>query len=210
MSNHYADMLYNLLPRGIAWARARGSNLGLLLEGIAQEFERVEDDAERLINECIPDTTGEMLTDWERVAGLPECCLRNIEQTESQRKSNLIAKLAQVGGASLAYFIEIAGRQGFDITIDESPSFIPYYFVEGVEVDTDNWQYVWEVNSATTPVFYFEAGTSGAYDRLSDFGVDALECYINNIKPAHTHVLFTYDTAYLPGFDSGFDSGFGS
>lgn len=73
-SDQYARQLDALLPRGRAWSRDPDLLMRSLTLGLADEFARVDARADKLISEILPNTTLEMLQDWERVAGLPDTC----------------------------------------------------------------------------------------------------------------------------------------
>lgn len=189
----YAQLLKNLLPPGVAFPREPGTNLERVLLGCAPEFSRVEARADALAIDVNPPTTSELLTDWERAAGLPDKCSGELEETIQGRRQALVAKLSSVGGQSEAYFIEVARQLGYEITIT---TFLP--FRAGISRAGDalnngpEWPYVWRVNSRETTVISFRAGLSAAGEPLRSWGNTALECKINQLKPAHTHVIFSY------------------
>ncbi|HDX4896202.1 TPA: DUF2313 domain-containing protein, partial [Enterobacter asburiae] len=56
-----------------------------------------------------------LLSDWERVLDLTPA----EDATYQQRQQRVLAKLAEVGGLSIPYFIQLASNLGYIITIDE-------------------------------------------------------------------------------------------
>ena len=114
----YLEQLKTLLPPGQAFPRESGTTLHSLLDGMSIELARVDGRCEALPLEANPSTTSEMLSDWERVAGLPDKCSGVLEETLQGRKNTLLAKLSSTGGQSAAYFIELAGVLGYTVTIE--------------------------------------------------------------------------------------------
>ena len=55
--------------------------------------------------------------------------------------------------------------------------------------------WVWHVNvrGGNNRITRFRAGISAAGDRLTDYGDAVIETVIQDLKPAHTAVRFTYE-----------------
>lgn len=188
----YLSQLQALLPQGPAWPREPDALITRLLDGFAEEFARIDARADQLIDEADPRTTYELLADWERVAGLPGHCaaLAAVSLTVEQRRAALVTKLTERGGQSRAYFIALAARLGFTVTITEfsewtfdSDDDTPFYGVE--------WNFAWQVNAPLNTVgewtFDSDDDTPFAW-----WGNALLECALNEDKPAHTVALFAY------------------
>lgn len=111
-AEQYRAQLQALLPPGAAWTREPGSVLSQFLLALADELARVDLRADDLIAEVDPRTTFEMLSDWERVFGLPAPCVP-AGQTTTERRNALVAKVTAVGGQSRAYFLAIANALGY-------------------------------------------------------------------------------------------------
>lgn len=73
--DQYGEQLDALLPQGLAWPRENDARMRALIRGLAEEFARVDALGNDLLREVLPSTTIEMLSDWERVAGLPDNCV---------------------------------------------------------------------------------------------------------------------------------------
>lgn len=170
----YAAQLRQLLPRGPLWQWREDSPLVGLLLALAAGLSRFHLAAARLPREADPRTTSELLAEWEASCGLPDGCLPGGGSAD-QRRNAIVARLVATGGASRAYFIEIAAVYGYTITITE-PAL-----------------HTWRVNSTEdVSITPFRAGLSRAGEPLRTFGNQQLECLINRIKPAHTVVEFAY------------------
>lgn len=188
----YGQLLKNLLPPGLAFRRETGTNLEQLLLGAAVEFARVEGRADTLVDEALPLTTTELLSDWERVTGLPDKCAGTLEETLQGRRNAVVAKLASTGGQSIAYFTQVAGALGYEVTVEEFRPFRAGMSVAGDPLTNGDWVFVWRIRAPAVTIIPFRAGQSAAGERLRTWGNDALECKIRQLAPAHTIPLFAY------------------
>lgn len=191
----YAELLKNLLPPGQAFPREPGSNMEQVLLGMAEELARVEIRADQLAVEVNPASSVELLSDWERAAGLPDKCAGVLEDTVQGRRQALLTKLTSVGGQSKAYFIALAAALGYEISITEFRPFRAGRSTAGQALTNGDWVFTWEVMAPATTVLDFRAGRSAAGEPLRSWGNDRLECKINQLKPAHTIVIFSYGSA---------------
>lgn len=188
----YAELLKKLLPPGQAFPRDNGTNLEKVLLGCAAELARVDSRAEFLAVDVVPISTLELLPDWERVAGLPDKCAGTLEDTLQGRRNALVSKLTSNGGQSAAYFISVAKALGYYVTVSEFRPFRAGLSQAGDPLTNGDWVYTWRINAPETTVINFRAGQSSAGEPLRSWGNGALECKINQLKPAHTIVLFGY------------------
>lgn len=185
----YLQQLQNLLLRGKAWTRESGSRMTQLLTAIAQEFARVDLRTDDMLDEADPRTTNELLSDWERVAGLPDPCAAE-QDTVELRRQVLIYKLTNVGGQSKQFYIDVAARLGYTVTITE---FKKHTVASRVNdpINSVDWVFTWRVNAPQTTVRRAKV-TSRVNEPLASWGNQILECNITRLKPAHTHVQFAY------------------
>ena len=190
--SEYAELLKKLLPPGSAFPRDPGTNLEKVLLGCAEEFARVEARGEFLAIDVVPASTVELLPDWERVAGLPDKCSGELEQTIQGRRNALVAKLSSTGGQSVGYFIEVARQLGYVIEIKEFRPFRAGLSAAGDALTNGDWVYTWKIDAPETTIIEFRAGISAAGEPLRSWGNSALECKLNQLKPAHTVALFGY------------------
>lgn len=189
--DQYAEQLDALLPQGLAWPRESDARMRALTRGLAEEFARVDARGDDLLREVLPNTTLEMLSDWERVAGLPDPCVPG-GQTLQERRAALLSRLAGTGGQSRAFFIELAAYLGFTITITEFRQFRAGFSRAGDALYGDDWRYAWRINGPEETIIEFRAGASAAGEPLRKWGNELLECVFNRIKPAHSVLLFGY------------------
>ena len=190
-ADQYSEHLSALLPPGQAWTREQGTTLQNLLRALAEEFARVDVRAHALLGEVIPGRTLELLQEWELTAGLPDTCVQS-GQTLQERRNALVAKLTNSGGQSKAFFIALAAYLGFTITITEYRPFRVGISAVGDALSNGDWIFTWKVNGEETTIVYFRAGLSAVGEPLRKWGNEILECVINQLKPAQTHVIFAY------------------
>ena len=188
----YLSQLQALLPQGPAWPREPAALLTRLLDAFAEEFSRVDARADLILTESDPRTTYELLYDWERVAGLPGTCalLAGVNLTVEQRRAALVAKLTERGGQSRAYFIALAARHGFTVTITEHHEWSVNDDVEAALNGAD-WNFAWQINAPLNTVIDMTVA-SNVDTPFAVWGNALLECALSKDKPAHTVALFAY------------------
>lgn len=190
--DQYRSQLKSLLPPGSAFSRDSGTSLDALLDAMSQELARIDARADSLTREAIPSATSELLTDWERVAGLPDPCVTDEEQTTQQRRNALVSKLAGRGGQSPDYFVELAAALGYEVTITEFRPFRAGLSNAGDLISNGDWIFTWRINAPAVTIIEFRAGQSAVGEPLRSWGNDLLECRLNHFKPAHTILQFGY------------------
>ena len=114
----HTQILQALLPQGRIWPRDAEATLSKLLATWALELARVDARADDLMDEVDPSTTLELLSDFERVCGLPDKCSFG-DETLEQRRGEVLAKLTSRGGQTPAYFIGLAAQLGYTVEIEE-------------------------------------------------------------------------------------------
>lgn len=193
----YRSQLQALLPPGDAWPRAADATLTKLLDAIAEELARTNSRALQAVDESDARMALELLADWERVCGLPDSCSAILATTLQERRSTVVAKLTALGGASRAYFIALAAGMGYTVEIDE---FRP--FITGLSRCGDilggghSVRYQWRVRVPSARYTPFRAGGSQCGDLLGKITrAEDLECKLKRLKPAHTHLIFSYEGA---------------
>jgi uncharacterized protein YmfQ (DUF2313 family) len=190
----YLQMLRKLLPKGKAFRQAEDALLVKLLQGMADEFVRVDDRAEALILESDPRTTYELLEDWERICGLPDDCT-GLAPTIAERRAQVVARLILRGSQSRAFLAELASKLGYSITatdLEEFAEFKAGISRAGDSLTNGEWVHTFAVNAPANTTRYFKAGAGAAGEALAEFGDDVLECVITHNKPAHSYVIFKY------------------
>ncbi len=186
----YLYQLQALLPPGKAWSRDPDAVLSKLLLAMGDGLARAARRAEDLLEEIDPRTTVELLPDWERVAGLPDPCA-GPSPTLATRQAILTAKLISRGGQSRAYLIGVAAALGYTITIEEF-RLLTCQSACDAALNTNPWRFAWRVHAPAVTVKNMTC-QSGCDEPLRSWGNAVLECTLNRLKPAHTHIIFAYD-----------------
>lgn len=214
---HYLAMLQQLLPRGAAWTREPEAVLTALLTAIADELSCVDARAATLLEETDPRFALELLEEWERTVGLPDECTGPLELLQDRRAA-VVERLTNKGGSSPAYFEAMLAARGFpDARVTEYRAFevgrsrvgepmnnpqkpfrVGSSRVGEALTNNTGWLFTWSVLAPDFSFRYFRVGESRVGEPLRTWGNTALECLVNELKPAHTNVVFFYFTALRP------------
>jgi len=186
----YREQLRSLLPPGRALDDYGAGTITQLLDGMSQEFARVDASACNLIDESLPDSTVQLLPDWERVCALPDDCTPT-GQTISQRQQAVVARFLGNGTPSIPYLTGLAAQLGYTVTIVRRHPF-QCGMTCGSPLGSFDWNFVWEVHAALYTVNYFLAGQGHAGEPLASWQNNVLECVMRQHAPAHTIVNFIY------------------
>ena len=187
----YKRLLRKLLPLGLVWSEAEDSNLLKLLSARGARCEEIDGKGLDLVNELIPDTTDELLYEWELVCGLPDTCLGALgdyEQTASERRENVLAQLRASGSLSVQFLINVAANAGYTITIQEFSRF-QAGSQAGDPLTNAGWDFVFDVTSDDFTAKHFTAG-SKAGEPLVVYGNSTVRCLIEKFKPSGTIAAF--------------------
>ena len=104
----YTKGTLGLLPKGLMWAFPKISNFYKLFAGISVELVRVQVRVCDLIKESFPLLSDELLSAWEEDLGLPDKCSPNNVNDINSRRNQVLRKLTQRGGQSIAYYTQLA------------------------------------------------------------------------------------------------------
>ena len=111
MSADYLSQLLALQPPGAALPREPESVWVRLLAALADGFERVDARSNDLVRESDPRSCIELITDWERVCGLPGECLADDSIASLQgRRAAVVNVLTRGGGQTPAFFKRLRRR----------------------------------------------------------------------------------------------------
>jgi uncharacterized protein YmfQ (DUF2313 family) len=194
MASDHADLLKLLLP-AVAYDKT-GLALDAEIQAEGAQLDAFAAFVEALMDEVDPRTTTALLDAWERVYGLPDACGGpDASAPIEQRRAALVAKVADVGGLSRAYFLDLGVKLGYqDTTISRYPLVTCESSCESPVRDDPRWRFAWQVNlpheGDNYSVFRADSGCTTSVD---SYLMGVLECVFQRLKPAHTFVLFTYE-----------------
>ncbi|UTH76015.1 YmfQ family protein [Chromobacterium sp. IIBBL 290-4] len=184
------ELLSQLLPPASYSPDAPRLSAELSAEGAA--LDRAQLSSTQLAGAVTALQPGPLLPDWERICGLTP----PPDATYQQRLQSVRGKLAETGGLSKNYFIQLAKSLGYDIDISELQPFRAGLGRAGEQVWSGQVIWQWRVtvhgSKGGMQTYRFRAGQSLAGERLTAFGDPRLEDLINDLKPAHTYVYFAY------------------
>jgi uncharacterized protein YmfQ (DUF2313 family) len=191
-----------MAPRGIIWGTYEASDgtgaapvmrkvwtaiAGWLADQYGAAFEAAA--------QTFPSAVTYSLDDWEAEYGLPDPCTSPASGLQG-RINALRARFGAQGGASPAYFICLAARVGYDITITEPGDFICGLSECGGDdtVVNGNGHHEWIVHVLSLGDIWFYAGEGIAAETpLGGFvAATDLECILRRVAPTHTTLIFDY------------------
>lgn len=187
----YAQAFIQLMPLGLLFEIDDSTQLYKLILAICANYEIFDAYCDNFLQEIYPDTTQQLLTDWEAEYGLPDECSQPDDTTETRRKL-LLAKYNALGGQTAAYYIKLALYLGYVITITEFTTFRTNINKTNDVLYGEAWKWVWQVNCTSTTGIYFRTNLSTTNEKLIDFGNERLICFLEKYKPAHTHLIFNF------------------
>lgn len=188
----YQAALLALFPRGRVWPRDPGSLQARLAGGFAPTLGRVDARAQQLLFDAFPANTVELLGEWEATLGLPDPC-EGEGQTLEQRRAQVLIKLFDGGGQSIAYYTTVLSRLGYtNAVITEFAPFRVGHSGVGAPINGGAWWYVWNIHLPDARAFFFRVGVSGVGEPLSTYTDESVFCVLELIKPAHTIVTYSF------------------
>jgi len=187
----YLQALWNLMPRGRVWSRDQDSVQNLTLSGLAETFARMNSRANALIPDAFPQTTYELLPEWEETLGIPDECAP-LGTTIQARQKAVLAKFIGTGGQSAGYYIDYAASLGFTITIKQYTPFRVGQQKMGDQLGGEEWAFHWDIACPAFTTTYFRTGDSAMGEALASWSNSPLICTMDKIKPAHTTLSFIY------------------
>ncbi|ARL91030.1 YmfQ family protein [Burkholderia pseudomallei] len=190
-SADYLRAFQALMPRGRVWPRDPDAIQTRVFTGLTQIYGRQTERSNYLLVDSFPATTYELLPEWEATLGLPDPCAGEAP-TVQQRRAQIVARLANTGGQSAAYYIGFAAQLGYGITITNFAPFRCGQSTCGQQLGNTDWFFAWQVNAPAATVVRFAAGQSTAGEALGSWNNTVLECEIRAVVPAHTIVHFAY------------------
>jgi uncharacterized protein YmfQ (DUF2313 family) len=152
--------------------------------------------AEKLTLEASPQTSDELLAEWEELAGLPDACGGDKpDLTVIERQELVIERLTQRGSMAVNRFAEMAVNLGYDVVIKEyKPFTCGRSFCGGPDLlGRRDARFFWRVTVKSPRAHWFKTGRNRCGEKLgwASPAID-LECYFKRRKPAHTEIIFEY------------------
>jgi uncharacterized protein YmfQ (DUF2313 family) len=173
-ADDYKESLKSLAPKGTCWPTSDDSNWIKLLDAVAQEYARVDGRGVDLVTEAFPDSSDELLPNWEKLVGLPDA-FSDPDATIEERRQQVLFKLQARGGQSEEYIESLIEALGYPAKIYDSP-FCAGISTAGEFCFDDEW-----VN------YFFVLVGGPVYDEAS------VEGRVRSIQPAHSDSVFYFE-----------------
>ena len=190
-ASDFAGVIHALMPRGLVWPRDPSSVQAQVIAGLSPTWQRHTAANNQLLVDAFPATAVELLPEWESTLGLPDPCAGE-SPTLQGRQQQVVARLTNSGGQSIAYFIAYAKSLGYTVTVTEFAPFRIGQQAMGSPVANQDWAFTWQINSPLNTVSRFQTGQSYVGQALASWGNAVLQCELMAIKPAHTYLNFAY------------------
>lgn len=187
--DQYLTALSALLPSGRFWPKHVTSNLMNVMALYTPALQRLADRGNYLLTDSFPATTGELLPEWEETLGLPDPCW-GTDLTLDKRRAQVVARISQLGGQSVAAMNSYAASLGFTTTIKEYSSFKADLNAADGNLTDETYDNAWQMFAPSIGDWRFHADQNYADEALGGFGNDVLRCEINAVAPSHTNVNF--------------------
>jgi len=152
----FATSFLRALPQGAAWNKEHDSNTSIALYPLSNVMNTVYNLGVSLINDVFPATTVQHIPEWQSSLGIDTTCVL-ANATIAQQQQQIVTKLTNPGGCSLAYYVNYAAQLGYTITINNYG-----HLRTGFHAGDSCWSldadYTWIVHvSASAPnLSYFE------------------------------------------------------
>lgn len=186
----YQQSGLHLLPNGKAWTKAPDGSLAQLMLATGDEFARIDNVNDALLNEMHPDRAFMLLESWEDFAGLPDCSIDR-EATIESRRSALKTKLTMAGSLCIPFYEQLAASRGYSITLVEC---YPHHCLRGCNYPIypeKNWFRVFVYVAST--VSHYSTVLDNCKQRLRVADAADLECLLERYAPAETEFIFIYE-----------------
>lgn len=192
-ADEYAQQLKALFPPGLLWFFEPGSVLDKTCKSLAQEFARVDARIEALKAEFLPSTANEMISDWERVLGIPDACQGDVSTVLSERQAAAVQKFTSRGDLTSQFYVSLLAKLGITATVQTFKPARAGQAAAGDPINGEAWAYaiLLHLNTAPAPGGTYIGDPVGSY--LGPHGQEVLECIIRHAAGGHTPVLFAYE-----------------
>ena len=187
----YRDSIHKLLPSGRAWPEETGTALDSLVEAFAAQMAEIDVGAAAMLEEVRPDTTFDLLPDWERILGLPDSC-SVLGSTFAIRRASMLTKLIAQPTQNASGYRAIAAEFGTTISIREHDQ-TRADAIAGLDTTNGRWRYVWWIDIPSDADFQEWSVLSDVTEALIIVERNTeLECRLQDAAPAHTHLIIAY------------------
>lgn len=186
----YTDSLADYLPGGLLFASrsVQDSNFRKLLRGMSGELFRSNGLLKEYCEQMIPDQTVKFIDEWESAVGIPDSCFKGTG-TLTERRRDILTKLAALGVQTRQDFIDLAATFGVAITINAGIDEITFPLTFPVVM----FGTLKEARFTIVVRFTVQAANRFPLVFPITFGsgeIAILECLFTKLKPANCDIIF--------------------
>lgn len=180
--------LQQVMPRGKAWPRELNADLTRFLRALARRLSLVEANGDLLLTEMRPETTFQLLPEWEGYLGLPEC--NQSAGTIEDRRRAVVEKDHRKGGLAPWQIEDVASALGFTVTVRVIQ---PHHCMRSCMHPLHPARYRWllQIDVQDIPASRFTCMDNVMTPLLND-QASALECVLSKYRLAGTGYEFNY------------------
>ncbi len=184
----WGEALQQQMPRGRAWPRDVDADLPKYVMGFAKRLADLELSADQLLLEMRPETTVQLLPEWEEYLGLPECDISG--QSFEQRRAAVVEKYHRKGGLQIWMIEQIAAALGFNVKVTEQ---WPHHVLRSVTypIYPASTRFILRVDVYDLPEERFTV-LDNVLVPLRGTAPLMLECVLNRLKLAGFYYDFNY------------------
>src|ERR1700733_12020231 len=159
------DQIVALLPQGQGWPRSSAGYLWQTVNLFTGAYQRILNWADYAQQDTFPITAQDSVDVWQKSFSLPDPPCPPL--TPQQQKTQMIQRVENLGGQSVAYYVAMAARIGYTISITELTVPRAGLSKAGCASNGSYGDFTWVVSVANAALTEFRAGQNRAGDPLS-------------------------------------------
>lgn len=184
-----ADSIADYLPNGVLFLAKKigGTKLRSLLLGLARQLMISENKLALTWEELNPETTTELIEEWESALGIPDQCFNTMGSLANRRR-NVVIKL----NSSIQTeqdFIDLAALFGFTIQISRgaATSTFPITFPWVLFSTDKDIKFTMIVDFNIDPLNVFPFTFPFVFE---EDGLEEIKCLFGKLKPANVNIIY--------------------
>ena len=187
--SEWQDVLQQNMPRGRAWPRDENADLTALIKALSPRLNRLEVNADLLLQEMRPETTVQLLPEWETYLGLPECNIPNDDFLV--RRAAVVEKYHRKGGLAPWQIEGVAAALGFTIEVKQV---LPHHCLRNcmARIWPKRYRFLLVVTVKDTPVTRFTV-IEDVLTPLIEYHTQMLECVLTKYRLAGTGYEYIFE-----------------
>lgn len=185
-------LVRRLWPIGRIWSPDDAPVQRAVIQGSADEVDRIYDFLDSLHSESIPFLSDQLLWEWLQVYGLPSRCLNYTTDPVALR--NQLAKAIPAGrNHNPQTFIDLAASFGITVAISNPQPTLSGWAQSGDPIGSEEGIYVWFITTDTVPGVSLECGYTESGTPIFEWGTERpIECLFNKMQHSHRRFIYSH------------------